>query len=405
MPSDPTSDAGQPPNPHLHPEVLRHPPQRWVKPALFVGCGVAATIVAAGVVTRGFANEDIKAATAAAAIPTVELVQATVDASAEPLTLPAQVEANDTAVIHARVSGYIHRWYVDIGAHVKSGQLLADIDTPELDQQLAQARASLATATANQNVAKISADRWNRLLSKDAVSHQEADEKAGDLAAKTAVAEAARADVERLAALESFKRIVSPFDGVVTARNAHVGALVAAGSASDPGLFTVADVHRLRIYVHVPQTYSAQIRPGMAATLTVPQYPGREFRATLASTSEAVGAQSGALLAELQIDNPDQALKPGDYASAAFQLTPANGATLRVPSSALMFRQKGMAVGVVDGSSRAHIKFITIRHDLGTSVEVATGVGPGDRIINNPPDSLAEGEKVRVAAATATSRG
>jgi RND family efflux transporter MFP subunit len=192
---------------------------------------------------------------------------------------------------------------------------------------------------------------------------------------------------------------------VVTARTAHAGALVAAGTPNDPGLFTVADVHRLRIYVHVPQAYSAQLTPAMEASVTVPEFPGREFKAKLASTSEAVGAQSGALLAELQIDDPDQALKPGDYAQATFKLKPFGAATLRLPSSALMFRQKGMAVGVVDAQSRAHIRYITIRHDLGTSVEIATGLAAGERVINNPPDSLEDGEKVRVAAPQPAGRG
>jgi RND family efflux transporter MFP subunit len=390
-----------PANQHDVPEVLRHTPQRWLRPAGLASVGLAVAIVAVGLVTRGFANADLKTTASAAAISTVELITPTADTTAEPLTLPADVEANDIATLHARVSGYIRKWEVDIGAHVKTGQVLADIDTPELDQQLAQAKAALATATAKQNVAKISADRWTRLLSRNAVSQQETDEKTGDLAAKTADVLAAKADVDRLQALESFKRLVSPFDGVVTARNAHVGALVAAGTPNDPGLFTVADVHRLRIYVHVPQAYSADLKPGMDADVTVPEYPGRTFQAKLASTSEAVGAQSGALLAELQIDNADQALKPGDYAQATFKLAPSTSGTLRLPAGALMFRQKGMAVGVVDSQNHAHIRYVTLRHDLGTSVEIASGLAPTDRVIANPPDSLEEGEVVRVAKAAA----
>lgn len=388
-----------PANPHDVPEVLHHRPQRWLKPAAFVGAGVAIAVVAAGLLSRGVASADLKSTASTAALSTVELIAPTVDGAAESLVLPADVEANDVAAIHPRVSGYIRRWDVDIGAHVKTGQLLADIDTPDLDQQLAQAKAALATATAKQGVAKTSADRWSRLLAKNAVSQQETDEKTGDYVERSADVQAAKADVDRLQALEAFKRIVAPFDGVVTARTAHMGALVAAGTPNDPGLFTVADVHRLRIYVHVPQAYSAELTPGMEASVTVPEYPGREFKAKLASTSEAVGAQSGALLAELQIDNPDQALKPGDYAQATFKLAPAAQGTLRLPSSALMFRQKGMAVGVVDAQNHAHLRYVTIRRDLGTNVEIATGVAPGDRVINNPPDSLEDGETVRVAAA------
>ena len=386
---------------HDVPEVLHHRPQPWLKPAAFAGAGLAVLVVAAGLINRGVASASLKTDALTAAIPTVELIAPTSDASAEPLTLPADVEANDIATLHARVSGYIKAWNVDIGAHVKAGQVLADIDTPELDQQLAQAKAALATATAKAGVAKTSADRWSRLLSKNAVSQQETDEKTGDFVEKSADVQAAKADVDRLQALEAFKRVTSPFDGVVTARNAHVGALVAAGSATDAGLFTVADVHRLRIYAHVPQAYSSELTPGMEAVVTVPEYPGREFKARLASTSGAVGAQSGALLAELQIDNADQALKPGDYAQAKFAIAPTGGATLRLPASALMFRQSGLAVGLVDTQGRAHLRPISIRRDLGTSVEIATGLAAGDRVIANPPDSLEDGERVRVAAPVA----
>ncbi|MBS0332991.1 MAG: efflux RND transporter periplasmic adaptor subunit, partial [Proteobacteria bacterium] len=373
---------------HDVPEVMRRTPQPWLKPAGFAAIGLATLVVAAGLISRGVAKADLKKTASESAISTVQLVSPTADAADEPLTLPADVEADDVAALHPRISGYIKAWRVDIGAHVKAGQVLADIDTPDLDQQLAQAKAALATATAKRNVAQISADRWSRLLQKNAVSQQETDEKTGDLAAKNADVLAAKADVDRLQALESFKRLISPFDGVVTQRNAHVGALVAANSPNEPGLFTVADVHRLRIYVHVPQSYSAQLRPGLEATVTVPEYPGRQFKAKLTSTSEAVGAQSGALTAELMIDNPDGALKPGDYAQASFKLAPANGAVLRLPAAALMFRQKGLAVGVVDAQDKAHIHYVTLRRDLGTQVEIATGVSAGDRVIANPPDSL-----------------
>ena len=396
MPPEPT-----PENLHHVREVLNHRPQPWLRPVGFAGAGLAVLVVAAGLISRGVASAGLKTAAATAALPTVELIAPTSDTSAEPLTLPGDVEANDIATLHARVSGYIKAWNVDIGAHVKAGQVLAFIDTPELDQQLAQAKAALATAQAKAAVAKVSADRWTRLLSKNAVSQQETDEKTGDYVERSADVQAAKADVDRYQALEAFKRVTSPFDGIVTARNAHVGALVAAGAPSDPGLFTVADVHRLRIYAHVPQAYSAELTPGMEATVTVPEYAGREFKARLASTSGAVGAQSGALLAELQIDNADQALKPGDYAQVNFKIAPVGGATLHVPASALMFRQSGMAVGVVDAQGRAHLRPIRIRRDLGTSVEVATGLTASDRVIANPPDSLEDGERVRVAAPAA----
>lgn len=393
-----THEARRSVNPHDVPEVLRHKPQPWLKPTGLVALGLATVVVVTGVVTRGFASEHLKTVTEAAAAPSVDLIQPVADSKGQQLTLPARVQANDLAVLHAQVSGYVKGWYVDIGARVKKGQLLAEIETPEIDQQLAQARAALATAVANQRFAKVSSARWDRLLTKDAVSRQEADEKTSELAAKTAAVQAAQADVDRLVAQTAFRRIVSPFDGVVTARNAHVGMLVTANSANDPGLFSVADDHRLRIYVDVPQSYSAELRPGMVADLSAPQYPGRSFTATLTSTSQAVGARTGAVTVELQADNAAHALQPGDYAQASFRLAPARESVLQVPASALMYRQKGVAVGVVDASSRAHLRYIDVQRDLGTAVEVASGLSSGDRIINNPPDSLQDGEAVQIAA-------
>jgi RND family efflux transporter MFP subunit len=389
------------------PEALHRGPQRWLKPAAVVGVGVATLIVAVGTFTRVTAGQHLKAWTRQEAIPTVDVINATTQTGAETLTLPGQIDANYNAVIHARVSGYLKKWYVDIGAHVKAGQVLADIDTPELDQQLAQARADLATAKANQNLAALTAKRWTNLLKQDAVSHQETDEKTGDLQAKTALVQAAQANVDRLEALEGFKRIVAPFDGVVTARNTDIGALIAAGTPNDPGLFTVADVHRLRIYVDVPQTQSAAIKPGSVATLTVPEYPDRTFQATLTTTSDAVGAQSGAVQVELQMDNPDGALKPGDYAQVKFAEAPTSG-LMQLPASAVMFRHQGMAVAVVAPDSHVAIKYVTVQEDLGQTVEVSGGLSPGDRIIDNPPDSIARGELVRIAgdsAAAAAARG
>jgi RND family efflux transporter MFP subunit len=380
------------------PEALRHRPQPWLKPAGVVAVGVAALVVVAGLLSRGMASQHLKAQTQADATPTVDIVLPTTDNKPDVLTLPGTVQANYDAVIHARVSGYLKRWYVDIGAPVKAGQLLADIDTPELDQQLEQAKANLATASANTKLAQVTATRWKNLLARDAVSKQETDEKTGDLEAKIALALGAKAEVDRLEALESFKRIVAPFDGVVTARNTDIGALIAAGNPNDPGLFTVADVHRLRVYVHVPQAYSASIKPGQSVALTVPEYPGRTFQAKLASTSDAIGAQSGAVLVELQMDNPDNALKPGEYTEARFALPP-NAGVVRVPATALMFRREGMAVAVLGPDDRAQMKFVKIQRDLGASVDIASGLDVQDRVIDNPPDSLVNNERVRLRSA------
>jgi RND family efflux transporter MFP subunit len=389
---------------HTTPEEMLHRPQKWLKPALIAGVVVVVVIVAVGLLGRVFASQTLKTWTVAQAVPTVQVVAPTEDGAGQTLTLPGNVQAFTNASIHARVSGYLKRWYQDIGAQVKTGQILADIDTPELDQQLAQAKADLATAVANQRLAQTTAARWTGLLAKDAVSQQETDEKTGDLAAKTSLVNAAKADVDRLQALEGFKRIVAPFDGVVTARNTDVGQLIAAGAPTDPGLFTVSDVHRLRIYVNVPQSYSAELKPGMTATLSVPEHPGQSFQATLADTSGAIGAQSGTLLVELQIDNTSGQLKPGDYAQVSFAL-PTEANQVRVPASALIFRQKGMAVATVGADGRVLMKPITIGVDQGSFVDVAAGLSPSDRVIDNPPDSLETGDRVNVATAAATKVG
>ena len=401
QPQQNPTPASAPPAPNR--EVLRQRRIGWLRPAAIAGVCVAAVVVGAGLLTRGMASQQLKSETAADAIPTVSIVRSQGDLAAQTLVLPGQAQAFYTATIRARVDGYLKRWYDDIGAKVASGALLADIDTPELDQQLAQARADLATAQANQQLAQTTAKRWNSLLSQDAVSRQEAEEKNGDLAAKTALVTAAHANVQRLEALEGFKRIVAPFAGVVTARNTDIGALINTGNPNDPGLFTVSDVHRLRIYVSVPQDDAADIHAGETVSLTAPEYPGRSFQATLASTSGAIGAQSGALTVEAQIDNADGALKPGDYVQVTFQL-PAQAGAVRLPAGALMFRHEGMAVAVVGPQGRVTIKPVTIARDLGATVEIATGLSPGDAVIANPPDSIVNGEVVRVAGASGGGR-
>lgn len=386
----------EPPTPSQ--EVLRHGAMRWLKPAGVAALVVAAGVVGVGLVSRSMASQSLKSWTQAEAIPRVNVVQPDGALANQTLVLPGQVQAFFDAPIHARVNGYLKAWYDDIGAHVKAGQVLAAIDTPDLDQQYIQAKADLATAIANQKLAQTTANRWNSLLTQDAVSRQEAEEKNGDLEAKSALVNAAKANVQRLGALESFKQIVAPFDGIVTARTTDVGQLISAGALNDPGLFTVSDVHRLRIYVRVPQDYTAQIHPGETVTLSVPEYPARQFQATLVSTSGAIATQSGALLVEAQIDNLDGALKPGDYAQVTFNLPPASGA-LRLPATAVMFRNDGMTVAVVGPNDRVALKHVTVARDLGTTVEIATGLSPNDAVIDNAPDSIANGELVRVASA------
>jgi RND family efflux transporter MFP subunit len=381
-----------------HPDVLNRDTQRWLRPTLVVGLGVFLIILALGIMTRVRATQALHSWTAAQAVPSVEVISPTAPNTSQTLVLPGAIQAFNVAQIHARVSGYLKRWTQDIGARVKTGQTLAEIDTPELDQQLAQARANLATAVSNQGLARSTAARWTSLLTQDAVSRQEAEERQADLAAKTSLVNAAEAEVRRLTALEAFKRIAAPFDGIVTARTTDIGALIAAGTPNDPGLFTVADDHRLRLYVRAPQSYSADFHPGDRATFTVPEYPGRTFSALLTSTTGAVSDQSGTMLIELQIDNTGRELKPGDYAQVRFAL-PSRAGTIVLPASALMFRHQGMAVATVGPGDRVVMKPVTIAVDRGATVEIASGLATTDRVIDNPPDSLNRGDRVRIAPA------
>jgi len=378
--------------------MLRHAPPRRLKAAGLAALGLAAALVAFGVIDRVRADARLKSWTDAQAIPVVRVIRLDSGPAGGNLVLPGAIQAFNNAPIYARVPGYLKRWYADIGSAVKAGQVLAEIDTPDLDQQLNQAKADLATAVANQHLSQTTAQRWAGLLAQDAVSRQDADTKNGDLAAKTALVDSARANVQRLEALESFKRITAPFDGLVTTRSTDIGALISVGGPNETPLFTVADEKRLRIYVQVPQSYSGDIRPGMSADFTAPEHPGRVFTAQLAASADAVTPQSGTQTIQLQIDNADKALKPGDYVQVRFPLPPGNGA-VRVPASALVFRDSGMAVAVVGADGRAAIKPITIARDFGATVEVASGLSAADRVIDSPPDSLRAGDAVRIAGA------
>ena len=285
---------------------------------------------------------------------------------------------------------------VAIGAWVKKGDVLATIDTPELDQQISQARADAGAAVSAQKLSAITAQRWNSLLPLDAVSKQDAEEKNQDLASKIGAAKGAQANLDRLLAVKGCAQITAPFDGVVTKRTADIGALVNAGPASngDP-LFAVADIGTIRVYVEVPQSYSAQIVPGMTVSLTVPEYPGKVFPARLVGTANAISAQSSSLLVQFEADNRDGLLKPGGFTQVSMGM-PAGAAQLRLPASALMFRAAGLQVATVGADDRVVMKPVTIGTDLGTQVILASGLTARDRVVNNPPDSLATGEEVRV---------
>jgi RND family efflux transporter MFP subunit len=359
--------------------------------------GIAAIAVAVvGIGSRMFNEASLARTTKAEATPTVSIVLPTRGTKDQTLTLPGDIQAYFEAPIYARVGGYLKGWDQDIGAHVKAGQLLAEIDTPDLDQQLNQAKADLAVAQSGESLAEVTSKRWQSLVKKDAVSEQDADEKASDAESKRAAVVAAQANVQRLMALEDFKRIVAPFDGVVTARETDVGALINAGSGTGPELFRVADVHKMRIYVRVPQAMSGDLVAGQTAELNLPQRQNHPFQATVVTTSHAINQSSRTLLVELQADNPDGALQPGTYAEVHFNL-PDSPDTLRLPTSALLFRQDGLKIATVGPDNRIALKPISIGRDLGTEVEIASGLTPGDRVVNSPSDSIAQGDAVRPA--------
>jgi RND family efflux transporter MFP subunit len=380
-------------------EILRYTWPKHLIPVFFCAATASVCIVSFGLLSRMHASQALVAATNADAIPTVAVIRPNSGNNAPTLVLPGEIRAFDEAPIYAQVSGYLKDWYVDIGAHVDAGELLADISTPDLDQQLVQAQADLATAVANQQLATSTARRWNELLAKDAVSQQDADDKNGNLAAKTALTQAARANVERLQAQEAFKRIVAPFAGVVTSRSTDIGALISVGAPNQTPLFTVDDERKLRIYVSVPQRYSAEVKPGMTASFIVPEYPGQNFAATMTSTADAISTSTGTLLVQFQVDNRQHLLRPGDYAQVHMTL-PADPQAISIPSSALMFRDSGMEVATVNATHHVILKPVTIGLDLGATVEIASGLTAGDRIIDNPPDSLRQGDAVRIAGAS-----
>lgn len=370
--------------------------RRRLKLCGIVAACVAGLIVISGAIARQHAAMQTKIFTDQLSTGNVDVVTPAYSSGSPTLKLPGQLQAFYSASIYARVPGYVRAWYKDIGAHVHKGDILAVIDTPELDQQIAQAKAGLANAVAAEELSRTTAARWSALLKLDAVSSQETEEKISDLTAKTDQVAAAQANVHRLSALKSFARITAPFDGTVTNRSIDVGALVNAGAES-PGsaLFTVVDAHKIRVYVRVPQSYSANIHAGMTADLRLPEYPDRTFPATLDSTADAISEQSNSLLVQLLADNARGALKPGEYAKVTLHL-PSGSNMLRIPASTLMFRRRGLEVATVLPNNRILMKAITIGLDLGPQVEVSEGLNPHDRVVDNPPDSLEGGDLVHV---------
>jgi len=319
------------------------------------------------------------------------------DASATEVVLPGNLQADFAAPIYARTSGYLRAWYVDIGARVRKGQLLAQIEAPEVDQQLRQAEADLAVAEANRKIADVTAERWRRLRATDSVSRQEADQKVSAAQASDAQVQAARANVLRLRQLAGFEHIVAPFDGVITARNTDIGQLINAGSGSGAALFSIADTRRLRLYVPVPQDEAADMKAGLHAELRVPDRPGVAFDASLATTARAIDPATRTLMVELLVDNGRFELLPGGYAEVHFHLPPpAAGHSFLLPANVLLFRGDGLHVATVGADGRVVLKPVTLGRDYGSQIEIVSGLSSADHVILSPPDSLVNGAAVRV---------
>jgi len=368
---------------------------------LGIAGGVAAALIAAWAVLSAYrAAAQLRASTEAAAIVAVATTHPEPIGGESELVLPGNLQANYEAPIYARTSGYLKRWLTDIGAPVKAGQLLAVIEAPEIDQQLRQAEADLATAEANQKIADLTAERWRNLRASDSVSKQEADEKLSAAAASDAQVQAARANAQRLHELAGFERIVAPFDGVITARDTDVGQLINAGSGTGPELFRIADMSRLRLYVRVPQSDAPAMRPGLSAELRLPDRPDKKYFGKLDTTSAAIDAASRTLLVEIIVDNRGRELLPGAYAEVHFAL-PASRAAYRLPSNVLLFRGDGLHVATVGAGERITLKPVVIGRDFGSSVEIVDGLAASDDVVLSPPDSLTAGARVRVVPQTA----
>jgi RND family efflux transporter MFP subunit len=359
---------------------------------------VALSLAAWGEVSRVRARSSLGKETAEAAIPTVVTVTPNRTSLGEELVLPGSVQAYIEAPIYARTSGYLKVWRTDIGTQVTKGQLLGEIETPEVDQQLSQAVADLATARANESLSESTNARWKSLLATESVSKQDADEKAGDAAAKKAAADSAAANVARLRELELFKRVVAPFSGVITARNTDIGALINAGQSTGAELFRIADMHKLRIFVQVPEGYAALTRPGLEADLRFAEQPGRTFTATTVRTSNALDPTLRTLQVELELDNANRDVFPGAYAEVHFKL-PASAQSLRLPANTVLFRAAGLQVATLDGQKHVKLKSIVQGRDFGNTIEILSGLEPDEVVILNPPDSLTDGVLVRISSA------
>jgi len=380
--------------------ILASAPHHGLRKAAVIGGSLVTVVLCGGFATRVMQNRELRELTNIQAVPVVSVTTPMRGDSSTLLELPGRLQAYSQAPIYARVSGYLKNWKVDIGARVQAGQLLAVIEAPDVDQQLAQAKADLMTAQANAALAGTTATRWHQLFRTDSVSQQDVDMKDGDFAAKQAIAKAAKANLDRLQVLQGFTNIVAPFSGIVTARRTDVGALINVGSSAGQELFVVSDTHRLRLYVNVPERYSARIQPGTKAQLSVPALPGRTFMGIVKDDAGAIDPASGTTLVQLDVDNTAAQLTPGSFAVVRFNLPPDTN-DLRVPSSALIFDSKGLRVATLGPDDRAVLKSVTVGRDLGEVIGISGGLLPTDRVIDSPPDGIVTGDAVRVAGQSA----
>ncbi len=358
---------------------------------------VIAILVITGIIPRLKAKKALAAETNELAAPTVLVVQPKRGAPTQEILLPGNIQAFVDSPIYARTNGYLKHWYFDIGSHVKQGQLLADIESPEVDQQLAQAQADLGTALANVHLSQLTANRFSDLIKQDAVSQQDTDNAVSDLAAKNTAVKSAQANVDRLKQLVSFEKVYVPFDGVVTARNTDIGQLIDSGATGGQArsLFQVAAISKLRVFVNVPQVYSQVAIPGLVADLTFAEFPGRRFQGKLVRTSKAIDPTSRTLNVEVDVDNSKEELFPGAFTEVHLKLKE-GVPTLTVPVSALLFRQEGLRVVVAKSDNTAELRSITLGQDFGNFVEISTGLTGQERIVSNPPDSVIDGERLNV---------
>ncbi len=378
---------------------------------LLIAGVVVATLVITGIVPRLRASKALAAETNELATPTVLVVQPKQGAPAQEIMLPGNIQAFVDAPIYARTNGYLKRWYFDIGSHVKQGQLLAEIESPEVDQQLSQAQADLGTAMANAHLSEITANRFADLIKQDAVSQQDTDNAVNDLAARNTAVKSAQANVDRLKQLVAFEKVYVPFDGVVTARNTDIGQLIDSGATGGQtrSLFQIAAINKLRVFISVPQIYSQAATPGLTADLTFAEFPGQRFQGKLVRTSRSIDPTSRTLNVEVDVDNSKGVLFPGAYTEVHLKLKEGIP-TLTVPVSALLFRQEGLRVAVVKSDNTAELLPVTLGRDFGDFAEVTTGLTGQERVISNPPDSIIEGEHLSVQTekrqtAGATSQG